>query len=83
MRFKLVYTKKAADDLKKLDILTRKRIGKKLLSYIKNPLKHAIKLTDKKIGEYRFRIGDHRVIFDRERNKIVILRIGHRKDIYK
>ena len=30
-----------------------------------------------------FRIGDHRVVFDLDDNNIVILRIGHRKNIYK
>ena len=82
-KYKLLYTKKAVDDLKKLDILTRKRIGKKLLKYTKDPFLYAIKLTDKRIGEYRFRIGDHRIVFDREWNRIVILRIRHRKDIHK
>jgi mRNA interferase RelE/StbE len=33
---------------------------------------------------YRFRVGDYRVIFDMERDKLVILvlQIGHRKNIY-
>ncbi len=36
-----------------------------------------------KIGTYRFRIGDYRVIFDIYGEDIVILRIGHRRSIYK
>jgi mRNA interferase RelE/StbE len=36
-----------------------------------------------KIGAYRFRIGDYRVVFDIDDNNVVILRIGHRKSIYK
>ena len=39
--------------------------------------------TDKKLGEYRFRIGDYRVIFDTVKESIIILSIGHRKDIYQ
>jgi mRNA interferase RelE/StbE len=35
------------------------------------------------LGEYRFRIGDYRVIFDIEGNEIVVLRVGHRREIYK
>jgi mRNA interferase RelE/StbE len=34
-------------------------------------------------GTYRFRIGDYRVIFDIYDENIAILRIGHRKSIYK
>ncbi|PIU83448.1 MAG: hypothetical protein COS68_03990 [Elusimicrobia bacterium CG06_land_8_20_14_3_00_38_11] len=35
------------------------------------------------MGMYRFRVGDYRVIFDVDKNNIVILRIGHRKKIYR
>ena len=35
------------------------------------------------IPEYRLRIGDYRVLFRREDNKIIIRRIKHRRDAYK
>lgn len=38
---------------------------------------------DHQLGSYRFRIGDYRVIFDIENDKIIILRVGHRAKIYK
>ncbi|NCQ65980.1 MAG: hypothetical protein COZ34_03945 [Candidatus Pacebacteria bacterium CG_4_10_14_3_um_filter_34_15] len=38
---------------------------------------------DYDLGTYRYHIGNHRVIFDLEKNKIVVLRIGHRKEIYR
>mgnify|MGYP001563746098 FL=1 len=36
------------------------------------------------IPGYRFRVGDYRVIFDIEQEKlhILVLKIGHRKNIY-
>jgi mRNA interferase RelE/StbE len=43
----------------------------------------ARKLISHRIGAYRFRIGDYRIIFDIDGENIVILRIGHRRDIYK
>ena len=46
-------------------------------------MKYASKLTDPSLGTYRFRIGDYRVIFDIEGEEIVVLRVGHRKDIYR
>jgi len=46
-------------------------------------LSSAIKLTNPKIGTYRFKIGDYRVVFDLDDKTIVVLRIGHRKSIYK
>ncbi len=46
-------------------------------------MKKAEKLTDFAFGTYKFRIGDYRIIFDIEDKDIVILRVGHRREIYK
>lgn len=75
----------ALRDLKKLPKDKQVFIIKKLDFYTSqsNPLKFAEKMIDKDFGQYRFRIGDYRVIFDVVNNKIIILRLGHRKDIYK
>lgn len=83
MKFTLVYTQRAVKDIQGLDRSIKARIGRTLLRYAENPLKYAEKLTDPTFGTYRFRIGDHRVIFDLEGSEIVILRVGHRKEIYK
>ena len=48
-----------------------------------NPLHFAEHLTDFELGEYRFRIGDYRVAFDVKNDTAKILKVGHRKDIYK
>ena len=63
--------------------VTRARIGKSLARFESDPFKHAEKLTDPKLGTYRFRIGDYRVIFDVEGRDIVVLRVGHRRELYK
>ena len=54
----------------------------KLKEFAKEPFKYARKLIHPKIGTYRFRIGDYRIILDIDDDNIVILRIGHRKSIY-
>ncbi|MGA2315968.1 MAG: type II toxin-antitoxin system RelE/ParE family toxin [Thermodesulfobacteriota bacterium] len=33
------------------------------------------------LGEYRFRIGDYRVIFDIEGNEIIVLRVGQTNQV--
>lgn len=81
--YKIILTQRALKDLERIDKETQRRIAVKLKKYANNPLKHAKKLVSPKIGEYRLRIGDYRVIFDIEGENIVILRIGHRKSIYK
>ncbi len=90
MSYNLVYTRRAEKDIKKLDpstlwvgSSTKSHIGKALLKLQEDPIRHSEKLTDPKIGTYRFRIGNYRVIFDLEDKNIVILRVGHRREIYR
>lgn len=62
------------------------RIIQKLEFFLfqEDPLFYTEILTNSRIGTYRFRIGDYRVVFDLEDDKtIVIVDIGHRKDIYR
>jgi mRNA interferase RelE/StbE len=81
----VIFTERAKRDWDKLDNKIKDQIRKKLDFYLRahNPLVFAEKLKDKKLGMYRFRIGDWRIIFDYFQNKIYILRIAHRKDIYR
>ena len=83
MTYRLLYTRRAVRDIERLDPKTKDRIGKTLLRYEKDPVRHAEKLTQSALGSYRFRIGDYRVVFDLEGEKIVVLRVGHRREIYK
>lgn len=83
MKYRLVYTKTSAKDIKKFDRVVKKRIGVKIKEYSEDPLKRAKKLTNFKLGQYRWRIGNHRVIFDIVDRDIVILRIRHRKESYR
>lgn len=69
--------------MKKLDKNTQERIVQKITHYSSNPLHFARKLQDSRIGNYRFRIGDYRVIFNIESDQLIVLRVGDRKDIYK
>ncbi len=81
--YKIVFTKRALRDLKKLDSNIKKRIGEKLQQYAAAPFNYARKLKHLELGSYKFRIGDYRIIFDIDGDKIVILRLGHRNEIYK
>lgn len=83
MKYNLVYTNRADKDIQKLPPEIKKRIGKTLLRYKHDPHKYSETLRDSKLGSYRFRIGDYRVIFDIEGSDLVVLRAGHRRDIYK
>lgn len=75
----------ALEDLRRLSKRIQRQIINKLDFYAKSsyPFKFAKSLKNKSSGEYRYRVGNYRIIFDVEDNKIIILAIGHRKDIYK
>ncbi len=80
-----VFNPQALKILQKLPKDIQKRIIKKLDYFISstNPLTFAESLINYDIGQYRFRIGDYRVIFDLEDQTIIILTLGNRRDIYK
>ncbi len=83
MSYRIVFTNRAVKDIESLEPSIRRRIGEKLREYAENPFVYARKLSDPKIGTFRFRIGDYRVIFDIDGDTIVVLRVGHRKKIYR
>jgi mRNA interferase RelE/StbE len=81
--YRLVYTHRAVRDIAALDPKTRARIGTQLGRFEEDPLRYAELLVHSSLGSFRFRIGDYRVIFDLEGEESVILRVGHRPEIYR
>jgi mRNA interferase RelE/StbE len=83
MQYSLVYTKTSVKDIQKLDTVAKKRLKKKLELLATNPLHYSKKLIHSDLGTYRYRVGDYRVVFDLVGSQIIILRVGHRREIYK
>lgn len=86
MNCSVVLKPSAIKDLKKLPISIQKRIGKKLHFFFsqKEPLDYAAPLVGNgKVGDYRFKHGDYRVVFDLDNDTITILMIEHRRDVYR
>lgn len=83
--FKLLYKKPAVKDVQKLTPQIRKRLKTKLEWFIgqAEPLSFAEALTKTADAQYRFRVGVYRILFDIEGNNIVILRIQHRREVYR
>jgi mRNA interferase RelE/StbE len=81
--YRIVYKKSVHRDLKKLD----KNEASNLLDQIENDLSgHPASfpiLKGKFSGLRKYRVGDYRVIYAILEEDVVILRIGHRKEIYK
>jgi mRNA interferase RelE/StbE len=73
--------------IKKLDRHTIKVIKDyidKNLQNTENPRQHGKGLTANRSGQWRYRIGDYRLICEINDNELIILAlaIGHRRDIY-
>lgn len=76
----------AAKDIKKLPMAVRKRIATKLDYYREqpDPLSYATKLSGfTRGGDYRFRVGQYRIVFDVVGNKIIVLYVEHRREVYR
>ena len=72
------YSKQAVKFLKKQDKVTAKRI----ISAINELPSGDVKKLQGKTG-YRLRVGDFRIIFDKDGNILYIVQIGNRGEIYK
>ena len=87
MKYTVEYTQQAVKDLRKLDKQTRTFIlswVEKNLVDCENPRQHGKGLTANRSGQWRYRVGDYRLIADIQDDRVVILllHIGHRRDIY-
>lgn len=85
MSYAISYVPSAAKTLRKLDKPTARRLLEaigKLADDPRPPGSIQLKGGD---GELRVRVGDHRVIYDVEDEEltILVLRIGHRREVYR
>ena len=88
MNFKVEYTKSALKSLKKLDTQTRSVIltwVEKNLIGCSDARIHGKGLTANRSGQWRYRIGDYRILAEIHDDivTILIVDIGHRSAIYK
>ncbi len=83
MQYKVIWSLKARDKLKTLDKKISVRIIKKVESVKENPIPYLKKL--KQIKKWRLRIGAYRIVIDLDiaEEKITVLNLGHRKNIYE
>lgn len=87
MNYSIEFDKSAFKYLQKLDKPTRTRIVHSLQILSENPLNSEldIKRMQGTIDEFRLRIGNYRIIYSIENDKLLIyvIKIGSRGDVYK
>ena len=88
MSYSVRYTKKAIQSLKKLDcsvlILIKSWIEKNLVD-TDDPRRHGKGLASNRSGQWRYRVGNYRILAEIEDKELIILAIevGHRNSVYK
>ncbi len=86
--WKIAFESSAVKDIKKLPPAISKRIGIKLRWFATqpHPLVYATKLVgDGMIGDYRYRVGDYRILFDADEvtQSIIVRTVMHRREVYR
>ena len=87
MKYQFIYSVRALKELEKLDLYTKRMIKswiEKNLIDCEDPRIHGKALTANRKGEWRYRIGDYRLICLIKDNELVVLavNVGHRKNFY-
>lgn len=87
MTYHVELTEQARKALKKMDRQTAMMLTawiRKNLEGCTDPRQHGKGLTANRSGQWRYRVGDYRIIADIQDDRIVILilTIGHRKEVY-
>lgn len=88
MKYRIETTPKFDKSFRKLDPGVQKMIKNwiaKNLMGIDDPRAHGKGLTANRSGQWRYRVGDYRLLaeIDDERIIIIMVDIGHRRDVYE
>lgn len=88
MKYSVETTPRFDKEFKKLDKYTKRMIKawiEKNLINCSNPRQHGKGLTANRNGQWRYRIGDYRLICQIEDSKMIVLAlsVGHRREAYE
>jgi mRNA interferase RelE/StbE len=88
MAWKIDFDPAALKELEKLEKPVKRRILKFLLERVGNlddPRQIGARLQGTLSGLWKYRVGDYRLICSLEHDRLVVLvlRIGHRREVYK
>jgi len=80
--YEIIFSEKAEKQLKKLE----KDVQGRIISVLERIRIRPESYIERLVGEqvYKLRVGDYRVIMDIDKNRLIvlILKVGHRKNVY-
>ncbi len=85
MNYSVIISGSALKAMNRMPEKVRFRVDKKILSLSKNPLPRGVKKLRGSERFYRIRTGQYRVVYqiDGDQLRIIVIRIRHRKDVYR
>lgn len=85
MRYTVELTASAAREFRALDRQVQRRISAKFTELAADPFPAGVRKFQGEEDHWRIRVGDYRIIYRVENRRIVIVivRIGHRREVYR
>jgi len=85
MRYRIDFSPKADRQFKGLTKEVQIRLKHRIDILAENPFPRGVKKLSAKENFYRLRIGDYRIIYQVKGKAllVLILKLGHRKDVYR
>jgi mRNA interferase RelE/StbE len=85
MTYRIEFAKQAAKQFGSIPIREQQRLKPKIDALIAEPRPDGVVKLSGEEALYRIRVGDYRIIYtiQDDRLLVLILKIGHRKDVYR
>ena len=82
MDYEVEFKPKALKDLDSMQQDSARRVIEKI-ERLEHNLEGDVKRLTNFTPEYRLRVGDYRVLFEVEGNRIIVYRVRHRREVYR
>jgi mRNA interferase RelE/StbE len=85
MTYTVLWARKTLKQLEKLDRTAQKKIVLAVTKLAGNPRPHGVKSLVTRPVEYRVRVGNYRVVYEINDDRLVVLvvAVAHRREIYR
>jgi mRNA interferase RelE/StbE len=77
------YKESVAKDLKRIDKVTARQLLSKLEHTLSSRPDAGEPLKGEFQGLFKYRVGDYRIIYAKSASVVLVLRIAHRKEVYR
>lgn len=85
MNYRIEFVRQASKQFKSLSKQDQKRVKAKVDTLVTEPRPNGVVKLSGKDNLYRVRAGNYRIIYNIQDNKLLVLvvKIGHRRDVYQ